>query len=291
MNMERRKGEPMNAIPQQQQSPGKQWWQTDRVRWFALAVLAVVVAAFFIWWIYFRSFVSTNDARIATNIIRVAPVGVGGVIEKVAVEEGDQVRSGEVIVEIDHRVPEAQLNKAKANFQLAKLELDRARSLVSNNVSALRDLDRARTNYNIAQAELQLADVNEQNTYLKSPIDGIVVQKLAEPGNIIEPGQVAVAIADVDHAWVSANIEETNIGRVKPGQSVSISVDEGGSLTGKVLEINAATAAQFSLLPAENASGNYTKVVQRIPVKVALDPHPGRILKAGQSVTIKIRVR
>ena len=284
----------MNAISQQsqsQQGPGKQWWQTDRVRWFAIAVLAVIVAAFFVWWIYFRSFVSTNDARIATNIIRVAPVGVGGAIEKVTVEEGDLVKAGQVVAEIDHRVPDAQLSKAKANFQLAKLELNRARSLASNNVSALRDLDRARTNYNIAQAELQLADVNDQNTYLKSPIDGIVVQKLAEPGNIIEPGQVAVAISDVDHAWVSANIEETNIGRVKPGQSVSIAVDEGGSLTGKVLEINAATAAQFSLLPAENASGNYTKVVQRIPVKIALDPHPGRILKAGQSVTIKIRVR
>jgi membrane fusion protein (multidrug efflux system) len=282
----------MNANPQQQQ-PGRarQWWQTDRVRWFALAVLGLVIAAFFVWWIYFRSFVSTNDARIATNIIRVAPVGVGGTIEKVLVEEGDQVKAGQVIAEIDHRVPDAQLNKAKANFQLAKLELDRARDLVGNNVSALRDLDRARTNFNIAQAELQLAEVSAQNTYLKSPIDGIVVQKLAEPGNVIEPGQVAVAISDADHAWVSANIEETNVGRVKPGQSVSISVDEGGSLTGRVLEINSATASQFSLLPAENASGNYTKVVQRIPVKVALDPHPGRILRAGQSVTIKIRVR
>jgi membrane fusion protein, multidrug efflux system len=279
----------MNA--NMQPSPARQWWQTDRVRWFAIAVLGVVLAAFFIWWIYFRSYVSTNDARITTDIIRVAPVGVGGVIESVAVEEGDQVKAGQVIAEIDHRVPDAQDAKAKANFQLAKLELDRARSLTVSNISAVRDLDRARTNYNIAQAELQLAEVNSQNTYLKSPIDGIVVQKLAEVGNVIEPGQVAVAISDADHAWVSANIEETNIGRVKPGQPVTISVDEGGSLTGRVLEINSATASQFSLLPAENASGNYTKVVQRIPVKIALDPHPGRILKAGASVTIKIRVR
>ena len=284
----------MNAASQQQQNQqtsAKQWWQADRVRWFALAVLGVVLAAFFIWWIYFRSYVSTNDARIATDIIRVAPVGVGGVIEKVPVEEGDQVKAGQVIAEIDHRVPDAQYAKAKANFQLAGLELDRARSLTVSNISAVRDLDRARTNYNIAQAELQLAEVNSQNTYLKSPIDGIVVQKLAEVGNVIEPGQVAVAISDADHAWVSANIEETNIGRVKPGQIATISVDEGGSLTGRVLEINSATASQFSLLPAENASGNYTKVVQRIPVKIALDPHPGRILKAGASVTIKIRVR
>jgi membrane fusion protein (multidrug efflux system) len=235
--------------------------------------------------------VATNDARVATDIIRVASVGVGGVIEKVAVEEGAQVSSGEVLVEIDHRITDAQLKKAQANFQLAKLELDRAASLAGSNVSARRDLDRARTGYNIAAAELQLAEINAQNTFLKSPIDGIVVQKPAEVGNVLEPGQVAVAISDADHAWVSANIEETSIGRVKVGQKVYISLDEGGSLTGRVDEINAATASQFSLLPAENASGNYTKVVQRIPVKIALDPHPGRILKAGQSVTIKIRVR
>jgi len=283
----------MNATTpnQPQQQPAVLWYQTDRVRWFAIAVVGVALAAFLLWWFYYRSFVSTNDARVATDIIRVAPVGIGGVIEKVSVEEGDQVKTGQVLVEIDHRIPDAQLAKARANFQLAALELDRARSLASSNVSARRDLDRARTNYNIASAEVQLADVNAQNTYLKSPIDGIVVQKLAETGNVLEPGQVAAAISDADHAWVSANIEETNIGRVKSGQKVYISIDEGGSLTGHVQEINAATASQFSLLPAENASGNYTKVVQRIPVKIALDPHPGRLLKAGQSVTIKIRVR
>ena len=96
----------------------------------------------------------------------------------------------------------------------------------------------------------------------------------------------------MDHAWVSANIEETRIAQVKPGQPVSINIDEGGSLTGKVQEITSAAASQFSLLPTENASGNFTKVVQKIPVKIALDPHPGkRILRAGQSVSIRIRVR
>lgn len=153
-------------------------------------------------------------------------------------------------------------------------------------------MDNARTNYNIAEAELKLADVTLQNTYLKSPIDGVVIQKPAEVGNILEPGQVAIVISDVDHAWVNANIEETKIGRIKPGQMVYISIDEGGSLTGRVQEITAATASQFSLIPAENAAGNYTKVVQKIPIKIVLDQHPEiRTLKAGQSVTVKIKVR
>lgn len=147
-------------------------------------------------------------------------------------------------------------------------------------------------NYQIAESELRLAEVNLQDTYLKSPIDGVVVQKTAEVGNLLEPGQVAVTISDIDHAWVSANIEETRVAQLKLGQPVSISIDEGGQLTGKVEEITAATASQFSLLPAENASGNFTKVVQKIPVKISIDPHPDvKLLRAGQSVTIKIRVR
>lgn len=267
------------------------FWQRTRVKLFAAVVLALIVLGFVFWWFFFRSYVSTNDARVTTNILRIAPVGVGGVIEKVFVEEGDFVKAGQALAEIDHRVPQAQLEKAKARLQLTKLELERVKNLVSDKFSPKRDLDNAQTNYDIAAAELKLTEVNLQNTFLNSPIDGVVIQKLAQPGNILEPGQVAIEISDADHAWISANIEETSVGRVKVGQPVTVTIDEGGSLTGKVSEILNATASQFSLLPSENAAGNYTKVVQRIPIKVALDPHPGRILRAGQSVTIRIRVR
>ena len=275
-----------------QEHHNKPWHKRKRVQWFAASLIAVVLVGFAAWWIVFRSYVSTNDSRIDMNIIRVAPVGIGGTIEKVMVEEGDAVKQGQVIVEIDHRIAEANNQKAQAKFELANAELKRLKGLYGKNFTSKRDLDNAKMNYDIAQAELRLAEVNLQNTYLKSPIDGIVIQKLAFPGNQLEPGQVTVTIADVDHAWVSANIEETRIAQVRPGQPVTIRIDEGGKLTGKVEEITSATAAQFSLLPAENASGNFTKVVQKIPIKIALDPHPDvRTLRAGQSVTIRIRVR
>jgi membrane fusion protein (multidrug efflux system) len=269
----------------------KPWWKRSRVKWFAGAVVLLVILGIASWWFLFRPYVSTNDARVATNILRVAPVGVGGVIEKVAAEEGDYVKAGQVLVEIDHRVPEAQLNKAQAKYDLARLELDRTKKLLASRSISIRDLDNAKMNFNIADAELKLASVNLENTYLKSPVDGIVIQKIAETGNVIEPGEVAIIISDVDHAWVSANIEETHVARLKIGQPVFITIDEGGTLTGRVQEITSATASQFSLLPAENASGNFTKVVQRIPVKISLDPHPGRILRTGQSVTVRIRIR
>jgi len=152
-------------------------------------------------------------------------------------------------------------------------------------------LDRIRADAQAAEADLRLAEIALENTYLKSPVDGIVVQKLAKQGNILEANQPAVTIVDIDHAWVSANVEETEVSLVKPGQRVSISVDEGGNLSGKVAEVRKAAAAQFALIPSDNAAGNFTKLVQRIPIKIILDPHPDRVLRVGQSVVIKIRVR
>jgi len=270
----------------------KIWWQDPKVKWLAYGIILAILLVFLLWWVFYRSYVSTSDSRIATNIVRIAPIGVGGTIEKVLVEEGTFVKAGQTLLEIDHRIPEAQYLRAKAKFDLAKVEFERAKSLAKNNYNSARDFDNAKTNYEIADAELKLAEVSRQNTTLLSPIEGVVIQKSAQVGNQLEPGQVAIMISDVDHAWVSANIEETNVARLKVGQKVFINIDEGGSLTGKIEEITAATASQFSLIPAENASGNFTKMVQKIPVKISIDPHPDRkILRAGQSVSIKILVR
>jgi membrane fusion protein, multidrug efflux system len=267
------------------------WWRRSRVKWLALTILILIALGGASWWYLFRPYVSTNDARVATNILRVAPVGVSGVIEKVAVDEGDYVKAGQVLVEIDHSIPYAQMNRAQAKYDQARLELGRQKKLVAMKSSSIRELDNAKANFDISASELSMAKINLENTYLKSPVDGLVIQKIAEAGNVIEPGEVAIIISDVDHAWISANIEETHIAKVRIGQPVYITVDEGGNLTGKVEEITAATASQFSLLPAENASGNFTKLVQRIPIKIALDPHPGRVLRAGQSVTVRIAIR
>jgi membrane fusion protein (multidrug efflux system) len=116
------------------------------------------------------------------------------------------------------------------------------------------------------------------------------VQKTTEEGNIIEPGQTILTVVDTDHAWVNANIEETAIADVKAGQSVHIKIDEGGSLEGHVIEVRSSVAAQFALIPSDNGAGNFTKVVQRVPIKIELEPHPGRDLRVGQSVVIKVRV-
>jgi membrane fusion protein (multidrug efflux system) len=223
-------------------------------------------------------------------LVRVAPEGVGGRVVRLNVTEGDLVRQGEVLVELDPEPARAQLERAHSHAELARKELRRAEELAAQKGVSPRQLDEARANAGGADADERLAELALEHCTLTSPFDGVVLQKATEVGNQLEAGQAAVTVADMDHAWIAANVEETDAGRLKAGQPVGVSVDEGGSLGGSLLEVRDATLSTFSLIPSENSSGNFVKLVQRVPVKVALDPHPGRVLRVGQSVEIKIRV-
>ena len=266
-------------------------WKTPKAKKVGLALGIVFIIGFFIWLFNFHPYVSTDDARIDADIIRIANLGASQRIDKVTVQEGDRVERGQLMVELDHRIAEAQLDRAKARAIMTGHDAQRAESLAAQSGMSRQMLDRARAEAQTASADMRLAEIALENTYLKSPVDGIVVQKIAKKGNILETNQTAITVVDIDHAWVSANVEETEVALVKPGQKVKISVDEGGSLNGTVIEVRKAAAAQFALMPSDNAAGNFIKLVQRIPIKIKLAPHPGRVLRVGQSVVIKIRVR
>ncbi|MBX3022931.1 MAG: HlyD family secretion protein [Bdellovibrionales bacterium] len=266
------------------------WWQTRRAHMTGLTTTAVLAVGLVTWWFAFRPYVSTDDARVAATLVRVAPEVVGGRVIQINVKEGDQVKKGQVLAELDHRTTAAQLKRAQAKAELAARDYKRIGELVSQRGLAAKDLDLAKASAESADAELALAEVALEDTTIRSPVDGIVVQKSTEEGNIAERGQTLFTLVDIDHAWVAANIEETAVGDVRVGQPVHIQVDEGGQLTGKVSEVRASVASQFALIPSDNGAGNFTKVVQRVPIKVELDAHDGRALRAGQSVEIKIRV-
>ncbi|MGZ3746769.1 MAG: HlyD family secretion protein [Pseudobdellovibrionaceae bacterium] len=267
------------------------WWQTKRAQQVGLVLLSLALVGILIWWFAFRPFVSTDDARVAMTLVRVAPSAVSGRIVKVHVTEGSQVKTGEVLVEIDHRIPQANFDKAKARAVVAERDFERMQRLVKEGSATPQSLDKARADEAAADVELKLAEVALENTYLKSPFDGIVVQKLAEVGNILEQNQIALIVADEKNAWIAANIEETAVGALKLGQPVHIKVDEGGELEGQVTEIRSSVASQFALIPSDMGAGNFTKVVQRVPIKVALTGSENRHLRVGQSVEIKVRVR
>jgi multidrug resistance efflux pump len=128
---------------------------------------------------------------------------------------------------------------------------------------------------------------------LRSPIEGTIIKSMIKPGEVASPGQTVAMVVDQSHLYVSANIEETEIHRIKPGQKVDIKVDtfSGLNLTGTVKEVSQATASTFSLLPSTNTSGNYTKVTQRIPIKISIDGQQGFDLSPGMSTVIKIHVK
>jgi RND family efflux transporter MFP subunit len=282
---------PRSTDVENQKAANSNWWTSPLARKAGAASLAVTLGLIAFWWFSIHPYVSTDDARVSADLIRIAPDGVSGKLIQVNVLEGDRVTQGEILAEMDHTMYQSQLLRAQSQANLTMANAVRAQRLFKQSALSEQELQAAEAASQSAQADLQVAQTNLDDTYLKSPVAGVVVQKIAVPGNILEAGQVALVVADIDHAWVSANIEETSVGLVQIGQPVQIKVDEGGRLTGKVSEITDASASQFALIPAENASGNYIKLVQRIPVKVALDDHPDRVLKAGQSVEIKIKVR
>jgi len=147
-----------------------------------------------------------------------------------------------------------------------------------------------------SQAALQQAQLNLQYATVVAPISGIVGQRSVQPGQNVSPGQQLMTIVPLDseNIWVTANFKETQLTYMQPGQPVKISVDTySRSYDGHVLNIGGATGARYSLLPPENATGNYVKVVQRIPVKIVFEKgqDPQHLLRVGMSVEPKVRVR
>ncbi|MEC0229916.1 efflux RND transporter periplasmic adaptor subunit [Paenibacillus alba] len=128
---------------------------------------------------------------------------------------------------------------------------------------------------------------------LRSPIEGTVIKTLVKVGEVSSPGQTVAMVVDTNKLYVSANIEETQIYKIKEGEKVEINLDNfpGKVLIGKVKEISKATASTFSLLPSTNTSGNFTKVTQRIPIKIAIDDNQGLDLSPGISSSIKIHLK
>jgi membrane fusion protein (multidrug efflux system) len=188
---------------------------------------------------------------------------------------------------------------AKAQDDLAKEELLLAEAAVPTQEAqiAQREARVAQQQAQVRQRESALAEATLYHRYtaVLSPADGYVTRKSVEAGQVVSPGQSLLAVAALDNVWVLANFKETDIERIRPGQEVDIRVDtyRGKKFQGKVDSIMAGTGSVFSLFPPENATGNYVKVVQRVPVKIVFrgGEDPGRVLRIGMSVVPTVLVR
>jgi membrane fusion protein (multidrug efflux system) len=140
-----------------------------------------------------------------------------------------------------------------------------------------------------ARANLEAAELQLSYTTITAPVDGVVTRKSVETGQMVAPGQSLMAIIPLNDVWVTANFKETQLAGVHAGQRAEIDVDMyGKSVSGHVDSIAGATGSRLSLLPPENATGNFVKVVQRIPVKILVEPQQNLILRPGMNVDVTI---
>jgi membrane fusion protein (multidrug efflux system) len=143
-----------------------------------------------------------------------------------------------------------------------------------------------------ARAAEHLAELNLSYGVVRAPVSGVVSRKNVEVGSLVSPDRPVLALVPLDDLWVIANFKEDQIGAMKAGQMASIKIDTfpGHAFAGHVESLSAGTGARFALLPPDNATGNYVKVVQRVPVRIKIDDRAGLALRPGISAAVTVRI-
>jgi membrane fusion protein (multidrug efflux system) len=294
----------------------------------ALIILIAAILGIY-WYIGQLAYVSTDDAVIDGNRLSISSKILGR-ITLLTVDEGDSVMQDQLLVQLDSTDLKAQERQAKAtlnlaresinlsNVNLAKAQEDfnRAEQQFNENVIPKEQFDHIQKALEVAKAQLNIDKTKIQtfkaqlnvietellNTSIYSPMDGVVGKRWVLKGDVVQPGQPIFTIFNLTNIWVTAYLEETKLASINIGDNVDVSVDAypDQNFAGKVYQIGSNTASQFSLIPPSNASGNFTKVTQRVPIKISIDhvkkngqPDPSENIKLlpGMSVEIKITIK
>jgi membrane fusion protein (multidrug efflux system) len=273
----------------------------------AAAVLAIVGIGYGSF-AMFHSFTheSTDDAFIDVHFVSIAPK-IAGRVAVVQVDDNQLVKKGDVLIEIDPDDFQVALAQAKANLakdKAGQIQSDanekRAQDLFTRKVISTQERDTnvaasesSKASVEADEAAVEQAQLNLGYTKIKAPIDGYVTKEAVTTGDYVQVGQALMSLVPA-RVWVIANFKETQLRSMRPGQLTTISIDayEGMQLHGHVDSVQAGSGAAFSLLPPENATGNYVKVVQRVPVKIVLDDQENlqRVLGPGMSAVPTVSV-
>jgi membrane fusion protein (multidrug efflux system) len=198
------------------------------------------------------------------------------------------------VVEAETGVAAAQSRLAQARGELTQAASAESAARTAPQQMAVANARVAAARAQVAQAEaaLRQAKLNLGYATVHAPCAGMVSQVAVKPGQIVQPGQPLMALVPLQDVWITANFKETQLASMRPGQRAEIEVDayDGKTYSGHVESLAPATGARFSLLPPDNASGNYVKVVQRVPVRIALDggQDPTHPLRPGMSVSVTV---
>ncbi len=241
-----------------------------------------------------------NNDRAQADLARMKPLVEKGEISQ---QQYDAYLAAARVADSELKAANEKLNSAQKGAEIAhesmlaaKAGVDQARAgvaqaLANHKQVSIREADQASAVAAVAkaQADLEAAELQMSYTTIVAPVAGVVTRKSVEVGQIVQPGQGLFTLIPLNEVWVTANFKETQLAKVRPGQKAEIEVDMyDRTIPGRVDSIAGATGARLSLLPPENATGNYVKVVQRIPVKILLDPSAQAILRPGMNVEATI---
>ena len=259
--------------------------------------------------------VHTDNAYVRADI-SVLSAEVQGYVRAVRVNDNQQVKAGDGLVEIDPSDYEARVAYAKAALQRAQAQLasgyaekERASAdfarygrLTQEGIFSTSGMDAVRASarqadattaaasadVEAAKADLATAELNLTRTIVRAPVDGVIGNRVVQPGQLVRPGVQLLSVVPLHEVYVIANFKETQLTKMRPGQKVAIKVDAFPNLklTGVVDSVSPASGSQFSILPQDTATGNFTKITQRVPVKVRLDmtAQAEGLLRPGLSV-------
>jgi membrane fusion protein (multidrug efflux system) len=253
-------------------------------------VIAVCVTAWYLVDAYTHE--ETDDAYVTGHLHEVAP-RINGVVTDVLVDDNQFVHAGDVLVKLDPSEYEALAMGAKANLDDAQANLDRLQPLIESHAISPEDVDKARSTRDVDLAQYELAKLQITYSTIVAPADGYIGRKNVEVGNRLSSGQTLMVIVEPD-VWVVANFKETQLAHMHKGQPVTIAIDSipDKVFRGTVDSFSPATGNEFALLPADNSTGNFTKIVQRVPVKIVFDPDSvrgyERRIRAGESAVVKV---
>jgi membrane fusion protein, multidrug efflux system len=252
--------------------------------------------------------------------------------DQIAVQEATVARLGKQVVAQQAAVEQAnaQLASAKAGQTRTDLELKRQQDLASRQINSRQQLEQAQANYDQAVALVQASQAGVESaaanvdvlkaqqeeagrtlkqlqtalakaerdlsfTIIRAPFDGVVGNRAVQVGDYVQPTQRLASLVPLEAVYIDANFKETQVARIQPGQPVSITVDAlpGQALEGRVASFAPASGSVFSLLPPDNATGNFTKIVQRIPVRILVPASVAEqsVLRPGMSVVVKVNTK
>lgn len=273
-------------------------------------LLIGVVSVLFLLSLYFVYqhiiYVTTDNAQIGAHTILLAPK-VSGFVAQVNVSEGQKVKEGDLLVKIDDRdyknalkQARGELTSVEARKKDADRNFQRVSSLYKSGAISQQQFDTSSTafseisaKFEAVSAQVAQAELNLENTEIRAPSDGFIARKSVEKGMLAAAGTPLIGFVDANERWVEANFKETDIADIAIGAPVVVEVDAlARAFQGKIEAVSAATGSTFTLLPPDNSTGNFTKVVQRVPVKISLEklsPEDVLSLKAGLSAIVKVR--